>query len=472
MIKIDMYTTIITLYKQGISQRQIAIATKINRKTVRKIINNYKIDKIEDPIPYKRTSKLENWHTKIVSLFETNLTALRIHQEIQLLGYDGSYSSLTRYLKKHKIKTNTCVRFHTPPGEEAQVDFGDIGMQRDSLGKIRKAYVFNMRLSYSRLDYYEVVFDQKIATWIQCHINAFNYFGGAAKFVKLDNLKSGVIDSNFYEPIFQKEYKRMAEHYGLLLSPCRVYQPQEKGKVESGIKYVKNNFFAGRKFDRFEQLTKGLERWLENANMRIHGTIKEKPREVFNSKESDHLLSIPLERFDLSSWHYRIVAKDCHITVDNNYYSVPAKYVSENVLVKLTPNLLQIYDNNKLITSHSRSKSKGVFSTITNHYAIKKRFCPGFEEYDNNLENKMENIGSNCAEILKCLKEENSRDWHKGARGIISLQTNYSNELIDKACMRALHYGISSYRNIKAILVNNATSLPMPKEGGEYAKFG
>ena len=88
-----------------------------------------------------------------------------------------------------------------------------------------------MRLSYSRFDYYEVVFNQTVETWIQCHINAFRYFGGVPKIIKLDNLKSGIVNANFYEPIYQKEYKRMADYYNCLLSPCRPYQPQEKGKV-------------------------------------------------------------------------------------------------------------------------------------------------------------------------------------------------------------------------------------------------
>ncbi len=187
-------------------------------------------------------------------------------EELVSQGCKSSYTALTRYIRKHKIKDSSCIRFHTKAGEEAQVDFGDIGLQYNSKGRKVKVYVFNMRLSYSRLDYYEVVFKQTRETWIQCHINAFNYFAGSPKLIKLDNLKAGVLDANFYELVYQKEYKRMADHYGILLFPCRVYQPQEKGKVESGIKYVKNNFFAGRKFESYEELSCSLQRWLNRAN--------------------------------------------------------------------------------------------------------------------------------------------------------------------------------------------------------------
>ncbi|WP_341794773.1 helix-turn-helix domain-containing protein [Rickettsia endosymbiont of Rhinocyllus conicus] len=178
-----MYTTIITLYKQGNSQRNIAKLTRIDRKTVRKIINRYVESGTEYPAPYERSSALDSWHEQIIELLEKNLSYIRIFEELKIQGYTKSYGSLTRYIKKYKIQNNSCIRFHTLAGEEAQVDFGDIGLQYNAQGRRVKAYVFNMRLSYSRLDYYEVVFDQSCKTWIQCHINAFNYFAGSPKVV-------------------------------------------------------------------------------------------------------------------------------------------------------------------------------------------------------------------------------------------------------------------------------------------------
>ena len=130
---------------------------------------------------------------------------------------------------------------HTLPGEEAQVDFGYLGLTYYK-GKKRKTWVFNMRLSYSRLDYYEIVYDQRVETFIQGHINAFYYFAGIPQYVKIDNLKAAILKANFYEPIYQELYKNFAYHYGFHPLPCRVRRPNDKGKVESGIKYVKNNF--------------------------------------------------------------------------------------------------------------------------------------------------------------------------------------------------------------------------------------
>ena len=164
MIGTSMYTTILTLYKQGLSQRRIARTTNIHRKTIKKVIAGYETSKIEVPVPYNRPSITDSWHQAIVELMSNKLSTVRIYEELRDKGYNLSYSSLSRYIRHHNIRNTTCVRFHTAPGEEAQVDFGDIGKRFDANGKLRKAYIFNMRLSYSRYDYYEVVFDQKVVS--------------------------------------------------------------------------------------------------------------------------------------------------------------------------------------------------------------------------------------------------------------------------------------------------------------------
>ncbi len=466
-----MYTTILTLYKQRISQRQIARLTGSDRKTVKRIIKRYEEEEIELPLVYKRGSKLSTWHEDIVRLLESNLSYVRILEELKLRGCGASYSALTRYIDKHNINQDTCIRFHTLPGEEAQVDFGDIGLRICPEGRLRKAYVFNMRLSYSRLDYYEVVFNQKVSTWVKCHINAFNYFTGVPRVVKLDNLKAGILKAEFYEPIFQKDYKRLSDHYNFLLSPCRVYQPQEKGKVESGIKYVKNNFFAGREFSNYADMSKQLVEWLERVNYRIHGTTKVRPRELFNTKEAMLLGKLPVQEFDMSLWGRRKVAKDCHISLDNSYYSVPAKYVGNEVEILSNSELVKIYAEGKVIATHIRAKTMGIFTTNSSHYAEGKRYCPGFVEYDEKYQNLMKQIGNNCSVMLSYLQQEHKADWYRTVRGIIKLRNIYSDEAIDKACKRALSYGISSYNKIKTILENNSYDLPLPEERGNYANI-
>lgn len=129
------------------------------------------------------------YHTKIISYLESNFSGIRIYEKLQGLGYAKSYSSVRRYVAKLKFSQDICVRFHSNPGEEAQVDFGYVGlMPEPKTGKRKKGWAFNMRLSYSRLDYYEIVFDQKVETFIQCHEKAFWSFGGVPRITKIDNL--------------------------------------------------------------------------------------------------------------------------------------------------------------------------------------------------------------------------------------------------------------------------------------------
>jgi len=138
-----------------------------------------------------------------------------------------------------------------------------------------------MRLSYSRLDYYEAVYDQRVETFIRCHIHAFNFFGGIPQYIKIDNLKSAILEANFFEPVYQELYRNFALHYGFHPLPCRVRRPNNKGKVESGIKYVKGNFFLGRHFKDEEDVKRLLRKWNERINQRIHGTTRKIPQEVF-----------------------------------------------------------------------------------------------------------------------------------------------------------------------------------------------
>ena len=147
---------------------------------------------------------------------------------------------------------------------------------------------------------------------IRCHINAFRYFGGVPHTVKIDNLKAAILEATFYEPVYQQVYKQFAEHYGCMLVPCRVRSPQEKGKVESGIKYVSNNFFAGRKFDSWNILCAELRNWVNNkCNMRIHGTTRKVPREHFEMEEKSHLVLLPITDFIFPEIIRRKVYRDC-----------------------------------------------------------------------------------------------------------------------------------------------------------------
>ena len=243
MLREAMYTTIKTLWGKGHNKAQIARLTGHDWKTISKVVRAIKLGQ-SAPEKKPHIRLLDLHQEKILELIGQDLSALRMHQILLSEGIKVSYTTVKDYVFEIKRKNNIFMRIHTEPGEEAQVDFGYAGYTLDNKGKRRKTWVFNMRLSFSRLDFYKKVYDQKVETFIACHIDAFGYFSGVPKRVKIDNLKAAILEANFYEPVYQRLYKQFSEHYGFQSIPCRIYQPNDKGKVESGIKYVKNNFFC------------------------------------------------------------------------------------------------------------------------------------------------------------------------------------------------------------------------------------
>jgi transposase len=461
MIKLAMYMTIITLWKRGESQREIARAVGCSRDAVRSAIARFKKHGFETPARNSHGSKMDNYKVQVIEYLEKDLSAIRIYEELCNIGASVSYSTVSHYVHKIKAKDKICVRFHTLAGEEAQVDFGYVGLQVNLEGKRKKAWVFNMRLSYSRLDYYEVVFDQKVKTFIGAHINAFKYFGGVPKVIKIDNLKAAILEAHFYEDTYQELYKKFSNHYGCSTLPCRVRKPQEKGKTEAGIKFVKNNFFAGRKFTNYQELANSLKLWLAKKNQRLHGTTKKVPQEVFNQEEKSQLISLPVNDFIIPEIISRKVYHDCHITVDNNYYSVPYEYVGKTVEVQQDNKLLHIYYQNKQIALHNKSLLKGEFITNTAHYPNYKHFTPESPAYRALYSQKMHSIGKYASKIFNLLLISEPYGWYKTTKGILSLQKLYSGEVIELACRRALSFEITSYSKIRNICRSGSYQLPL-----------
>lgn len=458
MLGVAMYTTIETLYKRGLNKSAISRAVSHDWKTVDKVIKHLDSG---GKLPKKKPhpSKLDVYKEQILEYLDSGLSGVRIYELLQESGCSSSYSSIKVYIRNLKSREDICIRFHSLPGEEAQVDFGYVGRVPDFNGKQRKAWIFNMRLSYSRLDFYKVVYDQKVETFINCHIEAFNYFGGIPSTVKIDNLKAAILSAHFYQPVYQNLYEQCAKHYGFEIMPCRVRKPQEKGKVESGIKYIKNNFFAGRKFNTADDLQKQLLFWLNNkCNVRIHGTTRKVPKELFEEKERGLLKKLPVTPFRICSIEQRKVYRDCHIYVNYNYYSVPFKFIGKEVDVEINDKLIKVYYEGEQIAVHGLLLQKGSFSTNDKHYPDYK--LPFSTCSKKRLHDKISSIGNYANKVFIALETKQPNHWYRTTHGILSLQKHFSNDVIDAACKRALIYGAIQYKQIKSICESGSYTLP------------
>jgi transposase len=445
MYHIDMIYTVKTLYEKGKSQRAIARELGISRKTVKRIIEKIKQEGVKEP-KFEKDKKLDKFNYVIKAKLEKGLTAKLIWQQLMSeYKADISYPTVSRFIKRLR-QTEVYIPLHSLPGEEAQVDYGYLGrFMKD--GKLIKVWCFSMVLSYSRYAYYEIVSDQTLKSFILSHIHAFEFFGGVPKIVKIDNLKAGVLKPDFYQPAIQDQYAEFLYYYNSAPVTARVRRPQDKGKVEAGIKYVKNNFLKTINHNDFYKLIHDLRWWNENVcNKRIHGTTKKVPYEMFIETEKSALTSLPDCRYEIYEISQRKVNQYGHITFEHNYYSVPYEYTGQNLIVKSNGNVLKIYKDQKQVALHPIDCGKGNFITCQQHK-------PPYKQYKNKeyYLQKASMVGKEtflfCQQIIK----EKPYHYQRLIYGILSLTQKYSHDIVNKACLRALQYHAINYITVKNI---------------------
>lgn len=449
MLRADMLITVKTLFTKGYNKTQIANMLGIDRKTVRKALSE------KDTVERKKKRSILDPYMEYINIqVSKKLSAMRIYQDMEYsLGYTGSYDTVKRYISK--IKRSPAKPFMvltSLPGEEAQVDFGYIGTIKLTNTKYKKAWVFVMQLSYSRYMYAKIVFNQDVATFIRCHKEAFRYFNGVPQSIKLDNLKAGVLEANFYEPAIQRNYASFASHYGFLPDPCRVMTPTDKGKVESNIKYIKENCFKGRAFKDNTEAEKFLVNWLVTiANNRLHGTTKKIPSEVFHSIEKPSLLPLPQEDYNVPEVAKCTVMANCHITYKGNYYSVPHEYIGDEISILAAGNSLKIFYREQQIAFHYTIEGqKGIYITDKNHYPHCKNIT--IAEIKRMYQGEIAEIGEYALAFFERFMEKSTWKYaYRTMAGILSLKKKYDKPLINNACHIAMLYNSLKYKTVKKI---------------------
>ena len=378
--------------------------------------------------------------------------------------YTGSYSSVRRFVHHLRpAEPHLTVRVHSGPGEEAQVDFGSAGTLLDPLsGRLRTAYVFVMTLGFSRHQYAELVFDQKIPTWLALHRRAFESFGGVPAKVTLDNLKAAVLEASLHDPVLGEPYRRFAQHYGFIVSPNRPATPEHKGKVESGIHFVKRSFLIGQDFIDIREANRKLAIWIrERAGTRDHGTTHQPPLALFESHERQKLLPLPDEPFTLCETKIVKVHPDCHVVIDGSYYSVPYQYVGQQLDAYVHERVVQLFSGTELIATHPRARLRGQWHTRLEHYPTAK--AAYLEKTPTYCKDMAKRIGSSTAEVVETLLSERPLDRLRSVQAILRLVETVGRQRLEAACKRALFYGDCRYRRIKEILDAALDQAPLPE---------
>lgn len=336
MLKVEDRFMIKDLYRRGMTISDIALATGHDRKTVRGVLNGPVI-----PPPQKRKPRVKKLDPYVPYLErrieEGVLNCNKLLDEIRRQGYQGGKSLVKNFVQPYREarQQEATVRFETLPGKQAQVDWGHFGFILHH-GRRRRLYAFLMTLGWSRASYLEFTISTDTAWWLRCHIHAFRYFGGVPQDVLHDNPKTAVLDRDTDGTIhWNPRYLDFAEYYGFTPKACRPYRAQTKGKVESGIRYVRGNFWPGLKFTDLADLNRQALDWLDGtANVRIHGTTGEVPFDRLLLEDLQPLGSKP--DYDTSLVSFRYSSKDCLVSYDGNYYSVPWQYARKALEVKET----------------------------------------------------------------------------------------------------------------------------------------
>lgn len=449
MLTMYQQITIKTLKKQGKPNKEIAQELSCHRNTVHNILSR---KEIMEKQTRSKSSYFAQFYDRIKAWLETGITRVRIREMLRdEYGVDKPYITLCKYVEKYCGKPKTAyVVQETIPGEEAESDFGYLGVLPAPNGEKKRTWGFVMTLGYSRDGFYTTVTDQTAATLIRIHQEAFMFFGGVPKRVKVDNLKAAILKNCRYDLEFNKDFLSFAYHYGFVIAPCTPYEPQQKGKVESGVGYMKGNFLPGRTFTNHADMKRQLINWRDTvANMRIHGTTKRVPRAVFLAEEKARLQHLPEIPFAYQPAFTRLVKPNCHINMENCYYSVPFRLVGKTVEVRLLGELIRIVSGNTEVAVHTRSHLPGSFVTNESHY-------PGYKVYSQTTyqkkhEDKMRDIGRSAHTLFHRVVQEDPQGWVKTVRRILGVANTFGKEKTEKAIKRALSFGATSGSIIRRI---------------------
>ena len=357
MIQLGELIMILDLHRQGLSVSAIARRVGIDRKTVRKYIERG----LEPPSygPRKpRARRLEPFEAylrqRVVAY--PGLTASRLLREIREHGYGGGYSAVTDFLREVRPSPTAPfeVRFETPPGEQAQVDFAHFEViYADEPEAVRKVWLFSLVLGYSRLIWARFVAHQDLQTVLRCHMAAFGSLGGVPREILYDRMKTAVIgEDDQAHIVYNRALIDFARHYGFHPKACRPYRAKTKGKVERPFRYIREDFYLARSFRNLDDLNAQLAHWLGTvANPRVHATTRRVVNEAF-AEEKLVLQPLPLVPFRAVLKLERRVSHEGMVSVGGNFYSVPDATRKRVVEVHSLADEIRLFEADRLIAVH------------------------------------------------------------------------------------------------------------------------
>lgn len=425
------------------------------------------------PVPPVHRSSIEAWRPKVEALMvEHQMGPKAIFARLRERhgdAFEGTYSQVKRLCRAIRRERgvgpeDVAIVVETPPGEVAQVDFGYIGRLLDpSTGTFRRAWCFVMVLGFSRHMVARIVFDQAVGTWLRVHVECFEELGAVPRTVVPDNLKAAVIRAAFGKsesPALNRSYRELARHYGFKIDPTPPYAPDKKGKVESGVRYLKRGPLAGREGEGARQVQSYLSRFLrEEAGHREHGTTGKRPLVQYETIERAAMMPLADMPFEAVVWKSAKVHRDSHVVFDKRLYSVPWRLLGQSVWIRATPRTVDIYADDERVASHSRRGPKR--STDEGHLPDGRRdFRHRTRAY---WVEKAAALGPDVRRFIEDIFDSDDvLSQLRTVQAVMTLLAQYPPHRVLGVVRRASFYGVTSYVGVKRILVDALDLEPLP----------
>ena len=410
---------------------------------------------IELPPPSPSASACEPFRETIELGLNQGRNAMAVWQDmVTRYGFSDGYQTVQRFVRKLRGSPGPepVGIIVTAPGEECQVDYGTGPMVRDpQSGKYRRTRLFVMTLGYSRKSVRLLVFRSSSQTWAELHETAFRRLGGSCRLVVLDNLKEGVRKPDIYDPTLNPLFKDVLTHYGVVAMPCRVQDPDRKGKVESGVGHAQKTPLKGLRFESLKEAQTHLDNWESRwADTRIHGTTKRQVAAMF-AEEKPFLLPLPLEPFRYYQYGERTVHLDGCVEVEAAYYSVPPGWTGKLVHVQWDSLHVRILDPSpktdkpRLLREHVRQER--------GRHRIRPEDNPKKTPFTTvQLLARAARAGAQIGALCEAIHRYKGEAGIRGILGVLSLARKFGVAAVEDACAAALELHIYEYRFIRRFL--------------------
>ncbi len=400
------------------------------------------------PTRAPQASACEPYREVIEEALERGRNAMAIWQDlVDDHGFQAGYASVKRFVVKLRGSTPVEARvvIRTAAGDEAQVDYGEGPMVRDAAtGKYKRTRLFVLTLGYSRKSVRLVVPRSSSQEWAQLHERAFRQLGGFVRWVVLDNLREGVLAPDVYDPQLNPLYRDVLAHYNTVALPCRVRDPDRKGKVESGVGHAQKTPLKGQRFESLEQAQEYLDRWEEHwADTRIHGTTKRQVSAMF-AEEKPALQALPVEPFRYYHYGERTVNLDGCIEVEAAYYGAPPGWIGRRMHAQWDELHVRVMDpkTGQLLREHLRTRR--------GFHRIQERDRPARTPHSTQaLLQRAHTAGAHIGSLCEQIHRTDGEPGVRRILGVLALARKHGPAVVDEAAQAALEMGAPSYRFVR-----------------------